>query len=120
MTTNVLKVVGVVLFAGFATNTSLAEITWSGDLDPADPTTWTSDTNAFIGNIASGTLNITSDSDISSKNGFIGGTEPGVTGVVWYLSPTAAPGAARNPTPRLLRQTGAPEPGADAARTRSE
>ncbi|MBN1853128.1 MAG: hypothetical protein JW829_10410 [Pirellulales bacterium] len=58
-----------------------ADITWSGDLDPADPTTWTSDTVGCVGNIADGTLTIDGDSDLLTRQGEIG-DKAGVTGEV--------------------------------------
>lgn len=64
------------------TTPATAEVTWSGDVVPdTDPTTWDTGTYAFIGQIGSGTLNITDGGAISSGSGCIG-DEPGSTGVV--------------------------------------
>jgi len=44
----------------------------TGDVQPADPTTWTSYTTAYIGMTAPGTLAITEGSAIASRQGYIG------------------------------------------------
>ena len=49
-----------------------AAVVWSGDVDPADPTTWTSSTDGYIGKTGSGTLDITDGSDVLDDDGFIG------------------------------------------------
>jgi len=41
---------------------ALAEILWSGDVDPANPATWTSSTNGFVGMTGYDTMNITEGS----------------------------------------------------------
>ena len=50
----------LVLSAAFALLGQLepahAAITWTGDLHPADPTAWTSDTDGYIGKMAGGSL----------------------------------------------------------------
>ena len=51
-----------------------------GDVEPADPSTWTSNTRAYVGNTASGTLTIDSGA-YSSAYGYIGNNS-GATGVV--------------------------------------
>ncbi len=60
---------------------SHSAVVWSGDLDPADPTTWTSSTAGYIGKTSSGTLDITAGSDIVAALGQIG-FESGSTGEV--------------------------------------
>jgi T5SS/PEP-CTERM-associated repeat protein len=52
--------------------TAHADITWSGDIDPSDPTTWNSYTNGTIGKTGSGVLDVTASSDLLSLNGYIG------------------------------------------------
>ena len=54
------------------TNPARAGIAWSGNVLPADPTTWTSSTYAHIGLIGSGTLSINSGSDVLDYDGYIG------------------------------------------------
>ena len=54
---------------------------WSGDIDPDDPTTWTSNTFAYIGRTSSGRVTVDGDSYLRSYFGFIG-YEPGSTGEV--------------------------------------
>ena len=58
-----------------------ADVVWSGDLAPPDPTTWTSGTNARIGDAGSGTLDITLDSDVLDFSCDIGHAS-GSTGIV--------------------------------------
>ena len=54
------------------TQPSYAAITTTGDVDPADPATWTSSTHGFIGKTGSGTMNITDGSDVLDNCGYIG------------------------------------------------
>ncbi len=49
-----------------------AAIVVTGDVDPADPATWTSGTDGYIGKDSTGTLDITSDSDVVARAGYIG------------------------------------------------
>jgi T5SS/PEP-CTERM-associated repeat protein len=56
-------------------------ITVTGDVDPADPATWTTGTYCYIGKTGSGTLNITGGADVSNSRGYIG-RESGSTGEV--------------------------------------
>jgi len=49
-----------------------AEIVASGDVEPADPATWTSSTSGYIGKTASGTLGITNGSDVLDGWAYIG------------------------------------------------
>jgi T5SS/PEP-CTERM-associated repeat protein len=58
-----------------------AEVTWSGDIDPPDPTTWTSSTTGYIGKNGYGTLNITKGSNVLNYYGYIG-YESGAAGEV--------------------------------------
>jgi len=58
-----------------------AAITWTGNIDPADPTTWTSSTYGYVGKTADGTLTVDDDSDLLSRYGYLG-YDPGVTGEV--------------------------------------
>lgn len=51
---------------------ALADISWSGDVDPSDPSTWNSDTNGYIGINNLGTMDITGGSDVKVFNGYIG------------------------------------------------
>ena len=51
---------------------AVAEVTWSGDLDPADPTTWTSSTDGYVGNTGEGMVQIENGSGIESMYGYIG------------------------------------------------
>ena len=58
-----------------------AAITWSGDVDPSDPSTWDSSTFAFIGNTGNGTVGITGGSDVIDRSGHIG-LQSGSTGEI--------------------------------------
>jgi T5SS/PEP-CTERM-associated repeat protein len=58
-----------------------AEITWSGDVIPSDPSTWDSSTLGIIGNTSNGTMAITGGSDVLDHVGYIG-SEAGSTGAV--------------------------------------
>ena len=49
-----------------------AEISWSGDVDPSDPSTWDSSTIGRIGNTGNGTMSITGGSDVIDYIGLIG------------------------------------------------
>ena len=58
-----------------------AEITWSGEVDPDDPTGWTSSTWCYVGKTGTGSLQVNADSDLNSYCSYIG-YEPGSTGEV--------------------------------------
>ena len=49
-----------------------ADVTWYGDIDPEDPTTWDADTEGYIGNMNTGVMYITNGSDVLDKCGYIG------------------------------------------------
>jgi T5SS/PEP-CTERM-associated repeat protein len=48
-----------------------AAITWTGNVDPTNPSTWTSSTEAYIGKTAAGTLTVNSGT-ISSSAAYLG------------------------------------------------
>ena len=52
--------------------TALAGISYTGDLDPADPADWNSSTYGYVGKTADGSLTVDLDSDLSSHSGYIG------------------------------------------------
>ncbi len=56
-------------------------VTTNGNVEPADPSTWNSNTEAYVGRTADGEMNITSGSSIESKSAVIGDSS-GVTGSV--------------------------------------
>ncbi len=58
-----------------------AEILWSGNVDPSDPSTWDSSVYAYIGKYGNGTMSITGGSDVIDYRGTIG-TNLSSTGVV--------------------------------------
>ncbi len=64
------------LFAAFVLTAPLssarADITPTGDVSPSNPSAWTSSTDGYIGNTASGTLTVNGGSDILSSYGYIG------------------------------------------------
>ncbi len=49
-----------------------AAIVTSGDVDPADPATWTSSTNAYIGYSGSGEMTVDAGSDVVLRSGRVG------------------------------------------------
>ncbi len=59
----------------------LAGVVLSGNIDPADPTTWTSTTSGYIGKTADGTMEINEGSVVTDFRGYIG-EDIGVTGEV--------------------------------------
>ena len=73
--------IGTLLLTVFFANVVRGEIIWTGDLNPADPTTWTIGTNGTIGNTADGTLEITNGRLRRNRSGYIG-YEPLSTGQV--------------------------------------
>jgi T5SS/PEP-CTERM-associated repeat protein len=58
-----------------------AALTYSGDVSPADPSTWTSSTRAYVGKTASGSLTVDDGSGVVSAWGYLG-HEAGSTGTV--------------------------------------
>ena len=58
-----------------------AALTYSGELNPADPSTWTTSTAAYVGQTADGSLTIDGGSTISSSSSYLG-YNAGVTGTV--------------------------------------
>jgi T5SS/PEP-CTERM-associated repeat protein len=77
------RVLVVLVALSFATplRSVHAAITPEGDISPADPSTWTSDTDGYIGNTASGTLTVDGGSGLLSYDGYIG-SGSGSVGVV--------------------------------------
>lgn len=58
-----------------------SRIIWFGDIDPADPTTWTSSTLSYIGKDGLGAMVISDSYDLLSSGSYIG-YEAGSTGIV--------------------------------------
>ncbi len=62
-----------VLAAGlFMASGAQAALTYSGNLNPADPSLWTSSTSARVGDSADGTLAIDGGSTVSSSSSYLG------------------------------------------------
>jgi len=59
-----------------------ADITWSGDVVPANPATWTSNTEAHIGYTGDGTMGITHGSVVINRYGYIGSNPSSIGAVV--------------------------------------
>lgn len=57
----------VVCISSMVSSPVFAGVAWSGDVYPADPTTWTSSTWGYIGKTGSGTLDMFDD--LSMFNG---------------------------------------------------
>jgi T5SS/PEP-CTERM-associated repeat protein len=49
-----------------------ADVVATGDVDPADPTTWDSSTTAYVGGTSEGAVEITGGDEITSGEGYIG------------------------------------------------
>ena len=65
-------ITAVILLLTTFTQPASAEISTTGDVDPANPATWTSNTDGYIGKTSNGTMNITGSSAVSSRFGYIG------------------------------------------------
>ena len=78
-----------ILLMGFlasAMNNARAAITWSGNVEPVDPTTWLDEFigifgTGIVGRTADGNVRVDGGSDLLSANGYIG-VESGVVGEV--------------------------------------
>lgn len=62
------------IIAGFASPGSMAYggIGRSGDVVPADPATWTSSTEAYIGQSGTGSVSVDDDSDVVARTSYLG------------------------------------------------
>ena len=80
-TSSVLTLLCTVLFPLGQIQTARADVTWTGDVDPTDPTTWGSNTTGYIGRTDDGTLDITNGGVVNNGSSYIG-HEPSSTGVV--------------------------------------
>jgi T5SS/PEP-CTERM-associated repeat protein len=73
------------LFTGLCLAGSLqpawAGITWTGDVDPDDPTAWTSSTVGCVGNTGSGSVTVSGSDDLVCQWGILG-HQPGAAGQV--------------------------------------
>ena len=49
-----------------------ADIIATGDVDPADPTTWTSTTHSYLGKVGVGTLSVTDGDEVTTEYLFVG------------------------------------------------
>jgi len=63
-----------------------ADVTWSGDVVPDDPTTWTAETDGYIGNDADGTLDITAGGCVSAHYVYVARSS-GTTGALRVAGP---------------------------------
>ncbi len=86
------SIIPLMLFAALGLlgqpKTAHAAITWTGDIDPSDPTTWTSSITGYIGKTADGTLEVNGGSGLASRSGYIA-YNPGVTGQVTVTGATS-------------------------------
>ena len=67
--------------AALGASPASAAITTTGDVEPANPATWTSSTYAYVGNTANGTMTVNGGSAIQSYNAWIGDDSTGVATV---------------------------------------
>ncbi|MBN1911791.1 MAG: PEP-CTERM sorting domain-containing protein [Pirellulales bacterium] len=74
----------VCLLALSQSQTAHAAVTWSGDLDPANPTNWTSSTSGYVGKYSTGSLTVDGVGGAGTIESYIGriGFGAGVTGTV--------------------------------------
>jgi len=69
------------MFVGLCVSIAHGRISATGDVDPADPTTWTSGTDAFVGRTAAGSVTVDGDSDLFSRKAYLG-YDSGSTGTM--------------------------------------
>ncbi|MCC6124620.1 MAG: PEP-CTERM sorting domain-containing protein [Pirellulales bacterium] len=84
---------GAICFLACPTSSVHAAIVWTGDVNPADPTTWTSNTVGFIGRSYPGAVTVDSGSSLYSRSAYLGsnynstGTVTVIgTGSIWINS----------------------------------
>jgi T5SS/PEP-CTERM-associated repeat protein len=78
----ILRVMLSVAAAGiFMASGAQAAITGTGDVEPANPGSWTSSTSGVVGNTANGSLTVAGGSVLTSRLGYLGNNS-GVTGTV--------------------------------------
>ena len=65
-TVQIMCVAGVVAVLGSAASICHAAITWSDDVDPPDPATWTTSTDAHVGQTGVGSITVDGGSDLVS------------------------------------------------------
>lgn len=66
-----LKVTSIITVLFFAAGAQAAIVT-TGDINPADPATWTTSAPGTVGNTSDGTMEINSGSSVSSSSGYLG------------------------------------------------
>ncbi len=74
-------IVVVMMAVGLCVAVTQAALNATGDVDPADPTTWTSDTIVYVGKTADGSMTVDGGTDLISGTSYLGWA-PGVTGEV--------------------------------------
>ena len=79
--TRLVSVWALAIAAAFGSTASIArsDVTWSGDLDPADPTTWTTAGNGYVGKTEAGSLTIDGGSGVLAYECYMG-YDAGVNG----------------------------------------
>ena len=76
-----LNLVPAILSFAILLTPARADITPTGDVSPVNPSTWTSSTDGYIGNTASGALMVNGGSVLLSRYGTIGNNST-ATGIV--------------------------------------
>jgi len=74
-------VAGIVAVSGSVASICPAGIGESGDVVPADPASWTTSTDARVGNTGTGSVTVNGGSDLVSMSGYLG-FDPGSNGTV--------------------------------------
>lgn len=88
--------------------TASADITWTGDVAPANPATWNGGTTAYVGDNSAGSLTVDGSSNLIAYTAYIGLNEgaPGEVGVIgpgasWEVETGVAVGGHASGTVRV-------------------
>jgi len=76
------RVVVLMMSVGLCAPMAQAGIVPTGDVIPADPTTWTTSTTAYIGKTGVGSVAVDDGSDLVSSYGYLGYYQSGSAGAV--------------------------------------
>ena len=66
------RTVVLLVAVGLCLSIAQGDITPNGDVDPADPASWKTTTDAYIGKIGEGSVSVDSGSDLFSQFGYLG------------------------------------------------
>ena len=74
-------ILGLTLLLACVASLAQAAITWTGNIDPSDPTKWTNRTDGYIGESSTGEITVNDASLLLSQSGYVG-YNSGATGKV--------------------------------------